>query len=809
MITQKDFTFDMLKNYLKIALRNLRNNRTYTFLNILGLGMGMTGAVLIFLFLQFHLSTDRHHPHFERTYRVVLDLLLDEGTEHGTDSSVPMATALARDYSQIEKVGFIRKNPNTTLSSTSEKVVKRFIEKDQVVFSNQDFMQMFAFDWLGKEASAAMKEPYTVVVNEKMAGKYFGTTDVIGKTLTFANVTNLRVVGVVKDQLHPTDLNFSIFISLPTLKKVEPAYEMDNFGWLSGRNMTFVRVVNHAKAAHIEALIKKSGSKYYGETAKYYHHKLQSLADVHFDEKYDCKIRRSILWILAGVGIFLLVIACINFVNLATAQALKRSKEIGIQKVLGSTQRQLFWQFMSETALVTVVSAFLALLLVAILLPLLNIWTHTQSFDLTMLLQFQLVFFWLLTIVATITFAGFYPSVIISGFNPITALKGKLGSRQAGGIGLRRSLITIQLVIAQILVIGTLVLILQLKYFKNADLGFDKNAVITIPLPKINPEQSIRQSLRNDLLQYPEIISVTYQYEAPTSSMGYGGSVRFDNRVEWEKFIIRDRFGDENYLPTYKMPLLAGRNITARDSITEFVVNEEMMQKLGISKPEKMLGRQLEDGNSGLKGEIVGVVKSFHLKSLQEDVEPCVIFARPELYKEVAIKLDTKDLSETLGAIQEVWKKTYPSEVFSYQFVDEQIMKFYEKEEQLTTLIRSFAMIAILICCLGLYGMVSFMVTQRTKEIGVRKVLGAGMESIILLFGKEFLILVIIAFLIAAPIAWYTMTSWLNGFAYRINLQWWILGSGGILILLITLMTVGNSVVKAALMDPVRSLRIE
>jgi len=246
-----------------------------------------------------------------------------------------------------------------------------------------------------------------------------------------------------------------------------------------------------------------------------------------------------------------------------------------------------------------------------------------------------------------------------------------------------------------------------------------------------------------------------------------------------------------------------------RDSVTEFVVNEEFMKKVGIQNPQMVLGRQLVDGNSGFQGEVVGVVKSFHLKSLQEAVEPCAIFANPKMYKEIAIKLDTKDFTKTIQNIQNTWQKTYPDEVFTYQFVDEQIAKFYEKEEQLTSLIRSFAMVAILICCLGLYGMVSFMVTQKTKEIGVRKVLGARVESIVLLFGQEFLILVLLAFAIAAPIAWYTMTNWLSNFAYRIDLQWWILALGGISTLLITLITVGYKVVKAALMNPVRSLRME
>jgi putative ABC transport system permease protein len=311
------------------------------------------------------------------------------------------------------------------------------------------------------------------------------------------------------------------------------------------------------------------------------------------------------------------------------------------------------------------------------------------------------------------------------------------------------------------------------------------------------------------MLQYPDIKSVSYQYEAPTSSMGFGGSVRFDNRVEWEKFVIRDRFGDENYLKTYRMPLLAGRSMVKRDSVVEFVINEELMKRLGIRQPELILGKQLEDGASGFKGEIVGVVKSFHLKSLQEAVEPCAIFANPKLYKEVAIKLDSRNLSQSIQHINEAWLKTYPDEVFSYEFVDEKIARFYEKEEQLTSLIRSFALVAILICCLGLYGMVSFMVTQKTKEIGVRKVLGASVSNIVSLFGKEFLILVTMAFFIAAPIAWYTMTKWLNHFAYRIDLAWWILASGGFIILLITLMTVGYKVITAALMNPVKSLASE
>ena len=797
----------MLKSYFIIALRNLRINKTYTLLNIMGLSMGMTGAILIFLFLQFHWKTDRHHADADRIYRVVLNLILDEGTEYGTDSSLPFAVSMGHDYAGIEKAGSIRKLPDATFSSGYGGGVKRFIEKENTVFADQGFMDMFVFDADG--GRSVMTEPNTVVISEKVAEKYFGTAEATGKILRLNNAHDLKVAEVVKNQEHPSDLSYDIYVSLPTLKKVDPSYELDNYNWLSSKNATFIKLSGPDQMMATEKQIKLNGKKYYGDISKYYDHKLQPLADVHFDERYDGKIRRSILWILGGVGCFLILIACINFINMATAQALKRSKEIGVRKVLGGTQSQLFWQFMNETALLAFFSAVFASILTFGLLPVLNNWTHTKAFHIGLLFQWELLVFGILTIGVVVLMAGFYPAVIVSGFNPIAALKNRSGTQLAGGIGMRRPLITIQLAIAQILIISTIVLVLQLRFFQNANLGFDQNSVITLSLPKNDTEFKIRNALKNELLQYPDVKSVSFQYEAPTSSMGYGGSVRFDNRKEWEKFVIRDRFGDEDYIDTYKMKLLAGRSSSPRDSVIEFVVNEEFMRKVGIRTPEAVLGKQLEDGNTGLKGEIVGVVKSFHLKSLQEVVEPCAIFAHPKLYKEVAVKLSTRNIQSSVSNIQSAWQKVYPDEVFNYQFVDEQIARFYQKEQQLTTLIRTFSIVAILICCLGLYGMISFMVTQKRKEIGIRKVLGAGVDSIILLFGREFVLLVMVGFVIAAPVAWYIMNNWLNNFAYHISLHWWILATGGFAIMIITLTTVSFKVVRAALMNPVKSIGVE
>jgi len=797
----------MLRNDLKIALRNLRLRKSHAILNITGLAVGIAGAILIFLFIQYHLGFDKHQKSHDRIYRVVLDLHLEEGKEYEPGSSLPLGPALERDFPQIEMTGFIGKMPVVTMSSESRNETRRFIEKNNTVLANQSFIEMFAFDWLTKFDASTMKEPSIAVISDKIAEKYFGTKDAAGKMLYLDHTIPLKIGAVFKATRNPSDLNFDILVSLPTLKLIDPGYDQQEFGWISTRNFTFVRLAEGSDAAKLEKLINKNGAKYYGPDARYYEHKLQKMADMHFDTQYDGKIKRSVLWLLAGVGAFLVIIASINFVNLSTAQAMKRAKEIGVRKALGSTRTQLFWQFMNETALITLSASTLSILLVMVLSPWMNNLTQSSAYNWHALSQFPIFLFWFLTMLLITVLAGFYPAVIISGFNPITALKGKSANRQMGGFALRRVLTTVQLVVAQILFIGAMVLLLQLDYFRNADLGFDQQAVVTIPLPKTDKTKKFSSSLKNELLQHSDISSVTYQYEAPASNMGYGGSVRFDNRTDWEKFVIRDRFADENYLETYKIPLLAGRSFVDKDSVTEFVINEELMKRLGINDPEKTLGKTLEDGNSGLKGLIVGVVKSFHLKSLQVGIEPCAIFPNPKLYKEVAVKINARNVSQTLEKIQSTWAKVYPDEVFEYQFVEDKVAGFYDNERLITTLIELFAGVAIVICCLGLFGTISFMVSQRTKEVGIRKVLGAGALNIAILFGKEFLAMVTIALVVSGPVACYLTEQWLNNFAYRIAWEWWIPASGGLIILAVTMLAIGKTVLSAALMNPVKSLK--
>ncbi len=795
----------MLKIYIRTALRNLKANLSYTLLNIAGLSAAIAGSLLIFLFVRYHVITDKHHPEAGRIYRVVLDLLLDEGVEHGTGSSLALSRVLKERFAGVESAGFIRRISQVTLGVTSSAGEKRFLEKENAVFADQGFMDMFASEWAGRNPGKTMDEPGQAVITEQLARKYFGTSDVIGNRLKLDNRTDLQIAGVLKDHELPSDFLSDLYISLPTLKRTDSTYEEGNFHWISGKNLTFIRLAEGVDPAGVQKQLGAAGKDFYGNVAKYYDHQLQPLSEAHFDERYDGKIKKSVLWVLGTVGVFLLVIAGINFINMATAMAAKRSKEVGVRKVLGSSGKQLFMQFMTETFMVTSVSVILALLAVVLLMPVMNSWTETEAFRMSFLMNGVFIFFLLALVFFLPLTTGFYPAVILAGFNPVKVLKGR-GESGSGGLTVRRTLVGVQLVIAHTLVIASVVLMLQLRFFMNSDPGFNSDGVAVISLPAETQGMKAMQAFRNELLQFPDLVSVAFQYEPPASGMGYGGSVRFDNRPDWEKFMIRDRFGDENFLKTYKIPLLAGRDLAGRDSATEFIVNEEFMKKAGVTRPEDMIGKQLEDGNSGLKGEIVGVARNFHIRSLQEAIEPCAVFSRPQLYREAAVRLNTRDITRSVSHLQLAWAKVYPQEVFSFRFMDQQMKLFYAKERQLTALIRVFAGLAVLICCLGLYGMVSFTVNRKTKEIGIRKVLGAGSGTIVLWLGKEFVILACVSFLIAAPAGWYLMRHWLDTFAYRIDLHWGILAVGGLFVLFITVLTVMFKVLKAAGMNPVKSI---
>ncbi|WP_080054673.1 ABC transporter permease [Spirosoma aerolatum] len=797
----------MVRNYLKIALRNLRSQRTYTLLNVVGLTIGMAGGLLIFLFVRYHLSTDRHHANFDRIYRIVLDLHLDDGSvEHYPEAPLPMAKALRTDYPQVEQAAFLMANRSLTVSIPQPgQAPKRFLEHDGTALTEGELFQIFDYQWLSGDPKKALREPNTVVMTESWARRYFGTSNPIGRTIELNHTINATVTGIIADPVQPTDTNIGLFISMPTLRQLDPDFNITAWGQLNSNYRLYCTLNDNspATAKRVEATFPDLSKKHFGDVAHAFQFHIQPLADVHFDvDRVGGVIRPSLLWSLELIGLFLVLTACINFVNLATAQAFRRSKEVGVRKTLGSSRVQLAWQFLLETGLIVIVATALAVGVALLSLPLFNNWVHIQLSlkpDPSILL-----FISLLTLTVSLL-AGGYPAFVLSGFSPWASLRGKLTAAIVGGYSLRKGLVILQFVVCQALLIGALVVMKQMNFIRQTDLGYRQDNILTVNLPL--SEKKSWEAFKNELRQYPGIKSVTLQYRPPSANVMNGGSFKFGAKNDWTNFPVRERLADADYLKTYNLKIVAGRNITEGDSIREYVINETLLHKLGFRDPQAILGKRMQYYLSSVPMPIVGVVRDFHQKSLREVIAPCFIATYPTMYKQAGIRISGASSTQTLAHIRTVWQRLYPNDVFEYEFLTDQLDKFYETETTISKLANTFALMAMVICGLGLYGLVAFTVGQRTKEIGIRKVLGASVASIVTLLSRDFMKLVLLAILLASPLAWYTMNEWLAGFAYKINIAWWVFALAGMFAIGLALLTISYQSIKAALMNPVKSLR--
>jgi len=489
---------------------------------------------------------------------------------------------------------------------------------------------------------------------------------------------------------------------------------------------------------------------------------------------------------------------------MATAQSFKRAKEIGTRKVLGSSPRAIFLQFISETSYIVFFAALLSFAMVIATLPVLNNWLQTQlSFNL--FTNYRLVGFTVAIAVVIILAAGSYPALILSRFKPVDALKNQLdGQTKSAGVT-RKGLIVIQNVIAQVLIISTILITMQVRYLKTANLGFDKEAVLMLPIPDHDTTKT--DYLRNRLMAHPAIKNVSFCYRAPSSTSGKGGSIKYDNR-DWEKFVGWTIVGDANYVKTFGMPLVAGRNINDDRDAREYLINETMMRKLGVNNPQQIIGKRFTAGDlTGKAGTIVGVLKDFHAQSLYVPIAPEYIASFRSYYQYAGVKIRSGDPLSVIDQIKKEWQSVYPDNVFEYKFLDQQVADFYQKEDLLNKLISTSAAIAIIISCLGLLGLISLLTLQRTKEIGIRKVLGASVVHLTGLLSADFLKLVLLAVIVASPIAWLVMGKYLQSFAFRIEMKWWVFALTGIMALLIAFITVSFQSVKAAMSNPVETLR--
>ncbi|MCE7065634.1 FtsX-like permease family protein [Dyadobacter sp. CY326] len=793
----------MLRNYFTIALRNLLKNKVYSGINIVGLGIGMAGAIVIFQLVTYHLGVDKHHRNADKIFRMVVDLHLEDGSvEHERGSSFPMHTALRKEFANVTHTAYLA-DKELTVSIEQQRISKKFFEKSSAAFTDSEFFKIFDYQWIAGNATV-LNQPNQVVLTKRYAQKYFGKNNPIGRIIRLNNAENVTVAGIIQDFPEQTDFKKDVFISLPTLKKLVPEYGYEDWGWIDSNRETFVSLRTAEDKEAIDKQMIVFAKKVHGPDSNVFRYHLQPLSDIHFNISYGGKIKYYTIIMLGTVGLLLILIACFNFINISTAQSFKRSKEVGIRKVLGVSQWQVFWLFIHEAALFTFISFFISLLLAKILIPMLSNWLEI-NLEINVFSDFKLLAFSVILLFFVVCVAGIYPALVISNLNPVRAIKGLATSNGRGLFSVRKGLVVAQFSISFVLIAVSMVIILQSRYLKNKDLGLNKDLILHVNLP--DTESGKIEALRNEIPHIKEVKSISFFRNPPSSQAGNGGSIKFENR-DWEKFVARSRVADDNYVRTYGLKLLAGRAPAKSDTLHELLVNNKLIKSLGLKSADEALNKRLFVGDMDKSGVIVGVVSDFNNADLYSAIEPTVIYSSARLYRSAGIKLENLG-SSTIQDIMKVWQKQFPEDVFQYSFYDEEIAGFYKREELASNLTSMFALLSVFLSCLGLFGLALFSIEQRTKEIGIRKVLGASVASITALLSMDFLRLVVIAIVIAMPVSYYFMHKWLQDFAYRIDVDWWIFALSALIAVVIACLTVGYQAIKSALMDPVKSLKTE
>ncbi len=801
----------MLKNHLKTAWQNLRSHKSYVAINTIGLAVGIGASLLIFLLIQYETSFDNFHKNKERIYRVVGATKTRNGMSYSKGSAFPVAEALRTDYPQLEHVARIFGRDNQQITLLNDKAnapEKKF--KENVFFAEPEFFDIFNFPFLAGDSKTALSEVNTAVITQETAEKYFGDWhEAIGKFIMYDNDKNkvCKVTGVLKNIPANTDFPLQVVLSFKTSQGEDGSTD---WSIQDGSLNTYVVLPKNMSSRQFDNNLKTFVKKYTPTEYANHGYILQPLGNIHYQSEFGTyrgsTFSKVLITALSLIGIFLLIIACINFINLATAQAVNRSKEVGIRKVLGSSKKQLIIQFLSETFLITLGSVVIAIVFAFIALPVLN---NLLQISLGMQPGFTLIAF-LFSIIIIVTFlSGFYPAIVLSGFNPIKVLKSKFTSKTAGGLSMRRVLVVFQFTVAQTLIIGTLIVVSQMNFFQNASMGFDKDAIVMVPTANDSARQFKSDALKTQLLQLAGVKNVSLSTFSPMDNAGWDGDFRFDNATKKSDFNPDFKWADADYFKTYNIQFIAGRPYYPADSVNGFVVNELMVKKLGFKNPEDILGKKINIFNGNIIAPVVGVVKDFNGNSMKKELKPIALGSWKLVYRVFNIKIQPQQAKQTLEAIEKLWNKTYPDFVYEYQFLDEKIASFYKQENQLSQLFKIFAGIAIFISCLGLYGFVSFMAEQRTKEVGIRKVLGASVSGIVYLFSKEFALLIGVAFLIATPLAYFIMHKWLQHFAYRIDIGVGIFLLTILISEVIAWLTVARRAIKAAIANPVNSLRSE
>jgi len=799
----------MIRNYFTSHLRALWRNRTHAFVNMLGLALGITCTIVIFLILRFELSYDNFHADSDRIFRIITEYTGSPKSSYGAGMTYPFPPALRQDFPDLEYVALADANKSDPVITITreDNTVEKFKEKN-VVFVDPEFLKIFHHEWIAGNSDALQREK-TIVLTESVAKKYFGNSPAMNKVINFNNEFDVTVTGIISDPPLNTDIPFRMILSL---KLGADKRGWENWGATSSSLNCYVKLNRGVTQKDFEAKLKGWHLKYFTgkeeEDGKYRNYFLQPLREQHFDTRFHNFAGRTVsyekLLTLGLIGILLLVTACINFINLNTVLIIDRAKEAGIRKVMGSSRLQLVLQFLGETYTITVISLIISAGLVELaLLKLTPVLGYRLGFH---PLDDIITILFLLTLPLLITLlAGLYPGMTLARFQPVTALKNKLSGNPGQGVTLRRALIVFQLIISQVLVVCTIIVVQQINYFMEQPIGLNSSALVEFGLPENKPE--IIQKLKERLKEIPGVESVTMSNTGATSENQWSGDFEatVGNKLIKEQTAVK--IANEDFITTYQIDLLYGENLVKCDTANRFLVSEGFTKVLGYTNPQDAIGTPVDIwGNKAL---ITGVVRDFNASPLHYKLQPTIILCGTSAYYVGTVRLATSDMSKTLAAVKKTWEEVYPKYVFEQSFLDETIAHFYDAERRNSYLIGLFAGVAIFIGCIGLFGLVSFMARRRTKEVGIRKTLGATVGQVVTLFSKEFVILILISFVISVPIAYYFMDEWLNNFKYRIqpNAATFLLGVA--VTFGVVLATVGIKSYKAAIANPVDALRDE
>jgi len=822
----------MIKNYFKIAFRSFWKHKLFTLINIIGLSIGISAAVVIYLIVHYDLTFDKFHKDGDRIYRVVSNFTFSGEVGYNGGVCGPLAAAAKAQVTGLDEVVpfFTLWQSNIFVPGKGD-VPTRFKNVENVVLADDRYFQMFNYTWLAGSKQHALSQPNQVVLTSEQSKIYFPTLSydqVIGKVITYDTIKT-TITGVVQTIKKNTDFTFHDFISYSTAtvnKDLAGDLQLGSDAWgnTNSASLLFVKLSPRASTVRIEKqlndLLKKNNPPKPEDKGSKTWFTLEPLSDLHFNEKYGNFdsghiASKTTLYGLLGIAAFLLILGCINFVNLTTAQATQRAKEIGIRKTMGSNRAQLVIQFLSETFIVTLFAVIISVGLTPLILKLFSDFV-SKGITADFIHQPDLIIFLLLLTIVVSILSGFYPAVMLSGYKPVSVLKNQSvsNSSKTRNALLRKSLTVTQFVIAQFFIMATILVSKQIYYALHKDLGFKKDAIIFVSTPWKNNTREKKQVFFDKISAIPQAELVSVGNAPPSSGGTQSSEVKYIDGKKEIQTDLQFKYADENYVNVYKIKLLAGRNLAMGDTNRQMIINNTYAKVLGFKDPSRAIGKFVEWNSK--KSEIIGVVADFYQKSLRDPIKPITIVYHPKQYNNgtfhIALKPQTaggNEWKKAIAQMQAAWKELYPDDDFDYHFYDENIAKFYESEQHTSTLLTWATGLSIFISCLGLLGLAIYTTNQRTKEIGVRKVLGATVAQIVTLLSTELVLLIIFAFVLVTPVAWWAMNKWMQNFADRTTISWWIFALSGGAMLVAAIVTSSFQTVKAAIANPVKSLRSE